>query len=197
MDTPESKGGAENDTQVDDPAFGPPAQQLSKQQTTNKGQQDKHVGGDIKSHVLELRRVGPDRLIELLLTAVIAFFAYVQLKTTTANYSSTTQQTNQLITAANTSASAADKNAAAAHSFALSAQGINHGIADTVSRLNLQAQATKDLAAAAGRQADRALAQANATQTLVAAAELANKTAGLRWRCRLNRGWELKGKRLL
>jgi hypothetical protein len=73
--------------------------------------------------------------------------------------------TQKMITAAQQQACAANKNAAAAQSFALSAQGINQGIGDAVSKLNLQATATTNLAAAARKQ--------------VAAAELANKNAAL------------------
>lgn len=93
-----------------------------------------------------------DRKIELGLTGAIVFLALVQLTVLISNNNSTTQQANRLIEAARYSAYAADRNAQAAQNFAGSAESINKGIRNAVDRLNAQAQATSDVASAAGDQ---------------------------------------------
>ena len=92
-----------------------------------------------------------DRKIELGLTGAIVFLALVQLTVLISNNNSTTQQANRLIEAARYSAYAADRNAQAAQNFAGSAESINKGISHAVEELNLQAQATSDVADSAGK----------------------------------------------
>ncbi|RZU41125.1 hypothetical protein [Edaphobacter modestus] len=104
-----------------------------------------------------------DRWIELVLATAIAFFALIQWKTTISNNESTSQQTNQLITAAKISAQAANANVLAANNFAASAQAINHGIADAVGQLGTQAKATQEVGLAAERSADTATVQLEVT----------------------------------
>jgi hypothetical protein len=106
----------------------------------------------------------PDRRIEIFLAGAITFFALGQWITSCQNNESTTQQTDQLIRAAKYGAYAADRNAQAAQSFAVSADKINNGIDNAVGKLNLQAQATSDVADAGGKQADAANAIATTAQ---------------------------------
>ena len=85
----------------------------------------------------------PDRHIELLLTLAITFFAAVQLIVSCNNNASTTQQTDQLISAAKVSAYAAQQNLEASRNFADSARHVNEGVSDAVKELNGQARATE------------------------------------------------------
>jgi len=97
-----------------------------------------------------------DRHVELLLAAAIAAFACIQLAITILNNRSTSQQTSQLLVAA-------DRVDDAAESFSRSASGINGGVSDAVNNLNLQAGAL-----------DKSVAQAT---RLAAATEVANAHA--------------------
>jgi hypothetical protein len=107
---------------------------------------------------------GPDRHIELALAAIVAVVVVAQAYITWKNNASTTQQTEQLIAAAKYGAYASNQNALAARSFAESAGKINQGISNAVDKLNLQAEATRDLAEVAVSQARSAAELAEATK---------------------------------
>jgi len=103
-------------------------------------------------------RLSRDKRIEILLALAIVIFSYEQWHTAKANNASTTQQTDQLITAAKISAQAArensfaaqkiadasERNAKAAESFAASAGQINAGVGGAVEKLQAQVQALED-----------------------------------------------------
>ncbi|MGB6690842.1 MAG: hypothetical protein WBE76_23660 [Terracidiphilus sp.] len=154
--------GTDPNQQVVTPADASSAQNQEKPdkpnpQGNNPTQKIKHPRNTLsrktKRYLLKLSREGPDRHIELVLALVIAVFAYMQWHTARSNSDSTAQQTEQLITAAKISAVAAQQNAAAASSFSDSARKIDQGIGNAVDRLNLQAQATSDVANATQAQA--------------------------------------------
>ncbi|HEV2709820.1 MAG TPA: hypothetical protein VGU67_06400 [Edaphobacter sp.] len=84
------------------------------------------------------------------------------------------KQTTQIIEAANKSKDAAEKSAQAARDFADTAADINDGIHDAVTKLNIQASSTHDLALQAKRSADAALKQTKLTDKL---AENTSRTA--------------------
>ena len=81
----------------------------------------------------------PDRVVELVFSAAIVYFAYQSNKGSVA----ATQQTDQLISAAKINALAAEQNAVASRNFADSARGINEGISDAVNRLEAQASVSE------------------------------------------------------
>jgi hypothetical protein len=121
-----------------------------------KSAENQQVGQSEKTDVAQStdrKGIGVDRIIELCLTAAITFFALVQWVTSCSNNSSTSRQTDQLIQASRYSAYAADRNALAAQSFAVSADKINNGVRDAVGRLNTQAIEMSNLVDAAQQQA--------------------------------------------
>lgn len=113
------------------------AQQVPSQKLRRNAISFRRIG---KLYLLKLLRLAPDRWIELILSTVIGLVAAVQLYTTVSNNRGTTQQTDQLITAAKYSAYAANQNALASRNFAGSAEGINHEMRDAVGKLGLQAE---------------------------------------------------------
>jgi hypothetical protein len=101
---------------------------------------------------------------ELFLSAAMFAVAAVQLFTTISNNKGTTQQTDQIIGAANVSAYAATQNLQASRNFADSARSINQGVSNAVDKLNLQAVGTEDLVEQAAVQASAAIKAARAAE---------------------------------
>jgi hypothetical protein len=87
-----------------------------------------------KSWVRRLFGIDPDRQVELAMAFAITFFAAASWITSCQDSASSTAQTNKLITAAN-------QQAVAAQQFATSADKINSGVADAVTKLDAQAKA--------------------------------------------------------
>jgi hypothetical protein len=96
-----------------------------------------------------LWRLAPDRAVELGIAIFVMILILIQVWMAHSNNKSTTQQTQQLITAAGISAQAARDNVIASRNFAESARGINQGIGDAVDKLRAQAEATQEAANAA------------------------------------------------
>ncbi len=114
--------------------------------------------------------VSIDRKIELGLALAIAIFAFAQVWVAWDTAKGNTAQTEQLISAAKISSYAAQQNVRAASDFAGSAKSINQGIGHAVDRLNLQAEATAELARTA-------ISQSNAAGILASAASKSAATA--------------------
>jgi hypothetical protein len=109
----------------------------------------------------------PDRHIELVLSLAIAFFAATQLFTSCRNNDSTSQQTDQLISAAKISAYSATQNVQASRNFADSARSINQGIGEAVDKLGVQAGAANNMAETATIQAEVARQSAATSKKLL------------------------------
>jgi uncharacterized protein YecT (DUF1311 family) len=86
-----------------------------------------------------LKGVGSEKILNIVLTAIIAFSAITQTVVSCKNNATTATQTEKLIRAAQMSAHSAAHNAAAATSFSQSADSINGGIENAVKKLTLQA----------------------------------------------------------
>jgi hypothetical protein len=104
----------------------------------------------VQTYWFRFTRVGPDRHVELLLAAAIAFFAWRQYAITKSNSQSSTEQMRQIIVAADRIDDAAD-------SFSSSATGINNGVSDAVKKLDNQAKKMGSLAESSASQARSAL----------------------------------------
>jgi hypothetical protein len=118
----------------------------TENENASKHESDEVVEGPIKRRWKEFSGANVDRHIELILAFAITFFAAGQWITSCQNNSSTSNQTAQLINAANINSGAAEKiaaasqrNATAAEGFATTAGKINSQMVDTVKKLNLQA----------------------------------------------------------
>ena len=91
----------------------------------------------------------PDRVAELIFAGAVVLFAFLGWRSS----KSSSTQTDQLISAAKFQAYASKQNANAAGDFAASSRNINQGIGEAVAKLNIQAQATSDVADATEIQA--------------------------------------------
>jgi hypothetical protein len=153
MDEPDSHEAEENNPSGDDPVISSMGSLHSeqKQDADTRKTPDKECTtpqqGSKKSYWNQLINEKPDRHIELGLSLAIAFFALAQLILTC----SSSDQTDQLISASQRSERAAQKiadasyrNAAAADKFAAASQGINGGIGNAVGDLDKQAKASTD-----------------------------------------------------
>jgi hypothetical protein len=105
-----------------------------------------------------LKGVGSEKILNIVLTAIIAFSTVWQALISRANNAATATQTDKLIRAAQMSAHSAAHNAAAATSFSQSADSINAGVENAVKKLTLQANQ-------AGRSAQAAEDAVGITQT--------------------------------
>jgi hypothetical protein len=93
-------------------------------------------GRGCKAYLVKLRRAGPDRHIELLLTAVITGFAITQTVNSCNNNQSTAKQVDKIIASANGINGAAD-------SFSASAAHINDGVGSAVGTFQRQVEENK------------------------------------------------------
>jgi hypothetical protein len=198
MDQPESEQNSHRTNSSDDPGIGFPGgfhlQQKNTETTShpkddpNKKQDDpakrdwlnfhgfmdvrqRGLSGWFQSELRKFWRETPvDRKIELLIAFAILFFSGTQVYITWSNSKSSTEQIERMITAADRIDDAAD-------SFSGSAAHINLGISQAVEKLNSQAQATSDVAKAAGQQAHAAgIVAGNAAAQSKAAADLATNS---------------------
>ena len=172
------EGKEEQDTSSNDGQRDPAilwAARIEKHREAKKTSQGKASRYQIRDSLRESGKVkwkdiGPDRIIELALTAAIAFLAAVQLYSTISNNNATGNQTDQLISAAKFGAYASQQNAQAGRDFAGSAKSIDNGISDAVEKLNIQAAATNVAA-------EMAQIQSVATKDLAAASRQSAETA--------------------
>jgi hypothetical protein len=146
MDQGDNTANSVNQIQEPEPPKGPPPvpENVGEADQPNHADADgSNKNGGNKNWIKHIWDKGPDRQLELIFAAIIAFSAIGQIIVTVINNRGTSKQVDKIITAAKGIQGAATQIQGAAWQFSGSAAGINGGIETAVTQLGNQVEASR------------------------------------------------------